>query len=122
MILHGLVHLLYFGQARRMLYLSTGMTWPDGSWALAGLLNEAAARNLGSILMLLCALAIVAGGFGLLAEAAWARPVLASGLAFSSLSFVVLWDGSPHDLRQQGGIGVLLNLLMLAALSWLRIG
>ena len=30
-ILHGLVHMLYFGQSRKFFELQPGMTWPDGS-------------------------------------------------------------------------------------------
>ena len=33
-ILHGLVHLLYFGQSARLFELQPGMGWPDGSWAV----------------------------------------------------------------------------------------
>ena len=32
-ILHGLVHLLYFGQSTRYFELQPGMVWPDGAWA-----------------------------------------------------------------------------------------
>ncbi len=32
LILHGLVHLLYAGQALRYFELRPGMTWPDASW------------------------------------------------------------------------------------------
>ena len=33
-VLHGLVHLLYFGQSRRLFELQPGMAWPE-SWRLS---------------------------------------------------------------------------------------
>jgi hypothetical protein len=33
LLLHGLVHLLYFGQSARYFDLRPEMIWPDGSWA-----------------------------------------------------------------------------------------
>ncbi len=31
-LLHGLVHLLYFGQSLRFFELQPDMIWPDNSW------------------------------------------------------------------------------------------
>jgi hypothetical protein len=41
LVLHGLVHLLYFGQSARYFELKPGMTWPDGAWAFSRLLGVA---------------------------------------------------------------------------------
>ena len=39
-VLHGLVHLFYFAQSRRLFELRPGLVWPDGSWAFSKLLGE----------------------------------------------------------------------------------
>ena len=39
-VLHGLVHLLYAGQSRRLFELRPKMVWPDGSWAFSQLLGD----------------------------------------------------------------------------------
>jgi hypothetical protein len=38
MVLHGGVHLLYFGQSARYFDLKAGMLWPDSAWAFSKLL------------------------------------------------------------------------------------
>ncbi len=39
-VLHGLVHLLYFGQSARYFELQPGMVWPNGSWVVSKLLGK----------------------------------------------------------------------------------
>jgi hypothetical protein len=55
-LLHGLVHLLYFGHSLRYFELKPGMVWPDGSWILSRLISDQAARNLAGILLILAAI------------------------------------------------------------------
>lgn len=43
-VLHGMAHLLYFGQSRRLFELQAGMVWHDGSWAFSKFLGEDATR------------------------------------------------------------------------------
>lgn len=113
--LHGLVHLLYVGQSARYFELRPGMVWPDGSWALSKLLGEAGTRNLTSILLILAAVGFVAGGGGLLLKQDWWRPVIVSVAAFSTLVYLLLWDGALQNLDDKGGIGILINLAIVAA-------
>ena len=101
-VLHGLVHLLYFGQSARYFELKPGMVWPDGgSWTFSKLLGNEAARNLASILLILAALGFIVGGAGLLVNQAWWRPVVVSGAAFSLLVYItfgsVILDMSFED-------------------------
>lgn len=119
-VLHGLVHLLYFGQSARFFELQPGMVWPDGSWAFSRLLGEMGNRNLASALLVLAALAFVAGGIGVLARQAWWRPVILAAAVFSSLIYLLLWDGGWGHLDNKGGVGILINLAILAALLVFR--
>jgi hypothetical protein len=61
-VLHGLVHLLYFGQSARYFELQPGMVWPDGSWLFSRLFQNATIRNIAGILLILTAAGFVAAG------------------------------------------------------------
>ena len=115
-ILHGLVHLLYFGQSRRLFELRPGMVWPDGSWAFAKLFGSRAIRALASIACLLAAIGFVAGGIGLLFNQYWWQELVAGSAVFSGLITVLFWDGKMQKLDDQGFIGLLINIALLAAL------
>jgi hypothetical protein len=120
-VLHGLVHLLYFGQSWRLFELQPGMVWPAGSWAFSKLLGDEATRLLASISCLLAAIGFVTGGTGILVGPAWWRPVVVGSAAFSAIIFMLFWDGNRQQLDDKGGIGLLINLAILVAgliLGW----
>lgn len=115
-VLHGLVHLLYFGQSARYFELQPGMVWPDGSWVFSRLLGDGTTRNLASALLVLAAIFFMAGGIGMFARQAWWRPMILAAAVFSSLIYLLFWDGGWGHLDNKGGIGILINLVILAAL------
>ncbi len=120
-VLHGLVHLLYFGQSRRLFELRPGMVWPDGSWAFSKLLGDGATRWLASVSYVLAALGFVIGGIGVLLGQAWWRPVVVGSAAFSAVMIFLFWDGTMRKLDDQGLIAVLINVAILVAvliLGW----
>jgi len=119
-MLHGLVHLLYFGQSTRYFELQPGMLWPNDSWAFSRLLGDAMSRNLASILLILAAIIFVAGGVGILARQVWWRSAIVLAAVFSSLIYLLFWDGGWTHLDNKGGIGILINLAILIALLVLR--
>ena len=119
-VLHGLVHLLYSGQSWRLFELQPEMVWPDGSWAFSKLLGDEATRILASISYVLAAIGFVAGGIGVLVGQDWWRPVVVGSDAFSAVIIILFWDGELQNLDAKGGIGLLINLAMLAALLVLR--
>jgi hypothetical protein len=116
LILHGLVHMLYFGQSARVFELQPGMIWPDGSWAFSRLLGDSAARNLSSALLVLAAIGFVIGGVGIFTKQAWWRPTIVVVSLFSSVIYLLFWDGGFQHLDNKGGVGILINLAILAAL------
>jgi hypothetical protein len=119
--LHGLVHLLYAGQSRRLFELRPGMVWPDGSWTFSKLLGDETTRLLATVLLVLAAIAFIAGGVGLFDRLIWWRPLIAGTTTFSSLLFLLLWDGKFQALADKGGVGILINLAILflvSALKW----
>ena len=119
-VLHGLVHLLYFGQSRRLFELQAGMVWPDGSWAFSKLLGEGATRWLAGIACILAALGFVVGGIAILAGQSWWQPVVVGTAAFSAATFVLFWDGGLQRLADKGAIATLINLGILLAVLILR--
>jgi hypothetical protein len=124
-VLHGLVHLLYFGQSQRLFELRPGMVWPDGSWAFSKLLGDKATRLLASITYVLAAIGFAAGGLGILLGQAWWRPVVAISAAFSAVIVLLFWDGRMRKLDDQGLIALLINGAILVAvliLHWPDLG
>ena len=119
-MLHGLVHLLYFGQSWRLFELQPGMVWPDGSWAFSKLFGNEITRLLASISCVLAAIGFVAGGIGIPVMQTWWRPVVVGSAAFSAVIIVLFWDGVAQKLADKGGIGLLINLAILVALLILR--
>lgn len=119
-VLHGLVHLLYAGQSRRLFELRPKMVWPDGSWAFSRLLGDESTGLLASISLVLAALGFVAGGGGLAIQQPWWRPVIVCSAAFSTLLFFLLWDGKLQALADKGGVGLLINLAILAVVLVLK--
>lgn len=119
-VLHGLVHLLYFGQSARYFELQPGMVWPDGSWAFSRFVGNATTRNLASIFLILAAIGFVAGGAGIFLKQGWWRPVVVSAAAFSTVIYLLFWDGVIQSLDNKGGVGILINLTILAALLIFR--
>jgi hypothetical protein len=115
-VLHGLVHLLYFGQSARYFELQPGMVWPDGSWLFSRLLGEGGNRTLASILLVLAAIGFVAAGISVFAGQSWWHPVLVGSAIFSSAIFILFWDGAVQQLDNKGGVGILINLAILVAL------
>lgn len=113
LVLHGLVHLLYAGQSCRMIELRPGLTWPDGAWAFSKWLGARGARRLAAAALALAALGFAAGGLGIFLQQEWWRPVMAGAAVFSAVIFLLFWDGKFQHLDDKGGIGVLINLVIL---------
>lgn len=121
LVLHGLVHVLYAGQSLRFFELRPGMVWPDGSWIFSPLFGDWALRRLASAACALSALAFIAGGLGLLLAQDWWRPVVVGAASFSSLVYLLFWDGKLSKLDGQGAVGLMINLAILATvliLGW----
>lgn len=108
-ILHGLVHLLYAGQSQRLFELTPGMIWPDSSWAFSRLAGVEATRILAAVLLAIGAVLFVAAGGGLLLKANWWRSAVMAAAGFSTLIYVLLWDGGFQSLADKGAVGILIN-------------
>ena len=112
-ILHGLVHLLYFGQSIRLFELQPGMVWPSGSWLLSGFISDEMIRLLAGAFCILSTVGFTVGGIGVFFSLSWIYPMLITTAIFSSLAFVVLWDAKIKKLNDKGGAGIILNILII---------
>jgi hypothetical protein len=115
-ILHGLVHLLYFGQSARFFELQPGMVWPSGSWAFSKLLGDGTTRTLANISLILAAIGFVAGGLALLFKQVWFQPVVAGAAILSILTYILFWNGKMLNLDSQGGVGILIDGAILISM------
>jgi hypothetical protein len=115
LVLHGLVHLFYFGQSRRLFELQAGMVWPDGSWAFSKLLGEDGTRRLAGIFCILATAGFVIAGAGIFFGQSWWRMVVVASAAFSGILYILFWNGRMQQLANQGGIGLLIDAAILVA-------
>ena len=120
LVLHGLVHLLYFGQSWRYFELQPGMVWPDGSWAFAKAFGVKATRGMAGLACLLAAAGFVASGLAIFLGQAWWRPLVAASAAFSALLFLFFWDGTIQKLADKGAIALVIDLAILVAVVGLQ--
>ena len=96
------------------------MVWPDGSWVFSKLLGNETTRTLVSISLILAAVGFIIGGVGILVNQAWCRPVVVSAATFSSLVYILFWNGRMQNLDGQGVVGILINMAILLAVFLLR--
>lgn len=118
-VLHGLVHLLYAGQSRRLFELKAGMIWPDQSWLFGRILATGPLRSVAGVgLAVVCVLFVVAGA-GMLFSLGWWRTLALVSAAASSAVYLFFWDGRMHALPDQGAVGIAINaaLVVFAAAS-----
>jgi hypothetical protein len=90
------------------------MTWPDGSWVFSKLFGDTVLRLLASITYFLVAIGFVAGGIGILFGQAWGRSLILGSAVFSSIIIILFWDGKMQKLDDKGGVGLLINITILA--------
>jgi hypothetical protein len=122
-VLHGLVHLLYFGQSMRLFELQSGMVWPDDSWLFSRLMGGQTTRWVAALCCVLAAIGFVGGGAAILLGQPWWRPAVVGTAVFSTVLCILFWDGKLHQLANQGLIAVLMNVGILIAvllLGWPR--
>ncbi len=109
LVAHGLVYAMYAAHAMRLFELKPGMTWPDASWALSGLLGDSAVRRLVVVLFLLVAAGFVVAGAALLFRQSWWQVLAAAAAVVATLLLLLVWDGRLRGLSEQGLYAILIN-------------
>ena len=114
LVLHGLVHLLYFGLSRKLFELDRPLTgWPEHSWVLTHLADASTTRLIASVLYALAVLTFSVAGVAVLTHAGWWRVALIGAAVFSSVTIFLFWDGQFQRLPDKGFIGLLINVALL---------
>ena len=114
LILHGLVHLLYFALSRKLFELEPPLQgWPERSWVFSNLLADATTRSLASLLYLVAMLIFVVSGLAFLFQAEWWTPLAVSASLLSSAVIFLFWDGTLQRLPDKGFIGILINIVVI---------
>ena len=114
-MLHGLVHLLYYGQSARLFELQPGMTWPDGSWAFSRALGGNRTRTLASVCCILAGAGFVIGGAAILFSQSWWDSAVVAAAAFSTMLYILFWNGRMQHLANHGAVALLINAAILVA-------
>ena len=120
LLLHGVVHLLYFGQSQQIFELQPGMIWPESSWFLSDLFSSEKTRLIASVSLVLAAIVFILAGAGLFFKQTWWRIFFVIAIVFSSLVYILLWDGKLKQLPDQGLVGILINLALLVFILVLK--
>jgi hypothetical protein len=113
-ILYGIVHLLYFGHARRDFDAQPKLGWPDDSWAFSWL-KPGMARTIAAMLCATVAVAFVGAGVGILGKLWWWRSMTIVAAGASIGVFVLFWDGKTDRIWLDGLAVVLADIALLVA-------
>jgi hypothetical protein len=113
-ILHGLVHAMYVGQALQWFELRVGMAWPIGAQFLPSGISDGVLRTSTAISIGIASAALVAGGVGVLLDAGWGGSVTVASAIVVSLLHVLLWDGDMKTSPDQGLYGIIINVVIVA--------
>lgn len=111
---HGWVHLVFVASSRGWLGPDPGWQWNRRSWLLSGVLDERTILDVATVLFLLVALGFTAGAIGYVLSQSWWVTIVVAAAALSALLYVTLWDGHRTRLLEQGALGVLLDLVIIA--------
>ena len=115
-ILHGLVHLLYFALSRKLFNLNTPLVgWPERSWLFSSFFRDSTTCAIANVLYALATVLFVVSGIGILIQATWWGLLLVSAVLISSATIIIFWDGKLQRLPDKGFIGVLINVVILGA-------
>jgi len=119
-LLHGFVHLLYFGHSQKLFELQAGLVWPEDSWVLSSRLSGDKIKLIASTSLLMSAIGFIIAGAGLLLTQPWWRAIIIFAIVLSSFVYLIFWNGKLDQLPDQGLVGILINLLLLIFLFILK--
>ncbi|MBN2238628.1 MAG: hypothetical protein JW712_02550 [Dehalococcoidales bacterium] len=115
LMLHGLVHLLYFGHSMRFFELSSRMNWPDGARLFSPVFSNETIRNIAANGCVLAAIGFVTGATGLFTHNDWWQIITVISAGISSVLFLSCWDWKCTALANKGIFAILINSAVLLA-------
>jgi len=124
LLAHGLVFGMYAAHAMRLFELKPGMTWPDASWALSGLIGDSAVRWIVAAVFLFVAVTFAVSGAALVFRQPWWAIVAAAAAVTSTIVILLVWNGRLQGLSEQGLYAVIINVVVVVSalvLHWPKI-
>jgi len=115
LIAHGLVFAMYAAHAMGLFEVKPGLTWPDASWALSGLIGDPAVRWVVVGVFALVAVGFAVAGVALMSHQAWWEALAAAMAAVSTLMIVLAWNGRMYELSEQGLVAVIINVAVVVS-------
>ena len=112
-ILHGLVHLLYMGHSFHYFELEKGFDWPNNSKLLDNVFSLQIKKKIAGVLCVIAAIFFVMSGICVLTGHHWHYQTIIAAVITSTVLFIAFWDGSRRKLHTQGGVAIMLNMLIL---------
>jgi hypothetical protein len=116
-ILHGLVHLLYFGHTARYFELKEGLEWPDGSVILSKITGKERERPVARTVLVISAAAFVLGAIALFASLGWWQILILSAAALSTVLYITCWDGLMKALPDKGLFAIIINAAIIVSVT-----
>ena len=113
LVAHGLVYAMYVAHALRLFELKPGMTWPDASWALSGLIGDSAVRWLVAIMFVLVAVGFAVSGAALVFRQSWWQALAAVVAVIATLVILLVWNGRLQGLSEQGLFAIIINVVVI---------
>jgi uncharacterized membrane protein YphA (DoxX/SURF4 family) len=101
------------GHSLNYFELEKGFIWPDNSKLLANIFSLKTKKILAGVLSIIAAISFVVAGICVLIGHSWQQMVIIFAVIISTLLFVTFWDGSSLKLHTQGGIAIIINILIL---------
>ncbi len=119
-IMHGLVHLLYMGHSLNYFDLEKDFVWPDNSWLLKNVFSRHSNKIFAAGLCIVAALNFILSGILALTGHSFLYQSIIIAVILSTVLYIIFWDGSISKLHTQGGIGILINILILLYLYTIK--
>ena len=101
------------GHAFNYFEIEKGFVWPDNSKFLANIFSMKAKRLIAGVLCVIAAMSFVLAGIFVLLNLPWHNQLIIASVITSTILFIAFWDGKTTKLHTQGGIGVLINAMIL---------
>ncbi len=92
------------------------MDWPDDSWVFSRFIDYYDIRNIAAVACVVATLLFVIGGIAFFLDASWWHTGLVISAAFSSALFFLFWDGEKRQIINQGGVDLLIDIVILVVL------
>ena len=120
-LLHGIVFIIYAGQSIRIFQLEEGMNWPDDSFTFSNMLSKEVIRLTAFVSFMIAGLGFMTGGILFLFNFNFWSTLVSSAAILSIILIVLFWDGKVTNIKLHGGIGILINVLLLLIIYVIKI-